>query len=403
MTFFRTLLVILTSPISLGRLDLPFSLLELITKVGLPFIGMIFLYILLMWLIRKLIAMSKFKDNVQKKTVQYSRLGLKILVFIGFSITVGNLLGSRVNYYISRFLNILNSPFFVSGNTQISVVTLLMLIPVFYLATWSGKASRKVLEKSVFDQLGFDEARRFSFGSITRYVVMILVFLFGLSIIGLDLSALGVLLGVLGIGLGFGLQSIVSNFFAGLIIISTRPIKEGDRVLVNGYDGIVHNIRLINTDIKTYENENIIIPNSHFVDQPVHNYSYMDRKVVVVNTVQVSYSTDLDQAVAILEDIGKRNPYRINGPDNVVRVLSFDDSGISLSLRSFIRDVSLKYISHSWTNLEIWREFKKEGIEIPFPQRDVHIKSMPGTEGSAIVSVEDLTEEEDKPRDPEKA
>ncbi len=377
MKFFQTLLEILTTPITLGKIELTFSLLEMITKVGLPFIGMIILYFILMWLIRKLVGMSRLIEETRVKTVQYIRLGLKILIIAGFLMTVGNLLGSRVNYYISRFLNILNSPFFVSGNTQISVVTLLMLIPVFYLATWSGKASRRLLEKSIFDQLGIDEARRFSFGSITRYVVMSLVFLFGLSIVGLDLSALGVLLGVLGIGLGFGLQGIVANFFAGLIIISSRPIKEGDRVLVNGYDGIVHNIRLISTDIKTLENENIIIPNSHFVDQAVHNYSYLDRKVVVVNKVQVSYNSDLDQALAILDSIGKRNPYRINGPDNVVRVLSFDDSGITVSLRTFIRDVSLKPMAHSWSNLEIWREFKKNGIEIPFPQMDVHVKSLP--------------------------
>ena len=379
MNFIKSLLVILTSPISLGKLELPFSFLELITKVGLPFIGMLILYFFIKWVIRKLVMMSRLKEENRAKVIQYSRWVLKILVAFGFLMTIGNLLGSRLNSYLSRFLNILNSPFFVSGNTQISVVTLLMLIPVFYLATWSGKASRKLLENSVFDQLGMDEARRFSFGSITRYVVMTLVFLFGLSVVGLDLSAMGVLLGVLGLGLGFGLQSIVSNFFAGLIIISTRPIKEGDRVLVNGYDGIVHNIRLVSTDIKTFENENIIIPNSQFVDQPVHNYSYADRKVVIVNNVQVSYHSDLEQVTEVLDGISRRNPYRINGPDNVIRVLSFDDSGISMSLRTMIRDVSLKQVSHSWTNMEIWRDFKKEGIEIPFPQMDVHVLSMPVT------------------------
>ena len=398
MTFLQSFREILTTPISLGTVDLPFSILQLITTVVLPFIGMVILYFSLMWLLRKLLSLSRLTEEVRKRIIHYSRLGLKILIIVGFLATVGHLLGSRVNYYISRFLNILNSPFFVSGNTQISVVTLLMLIPVFYLASWSGKASRTLLERSVFDQLGMDEARKFSFGSITRYVVMTMVFLFGLSVVGLDLSVLGVLLGVLGIGLGFGLQSIVSNFFAGLIIISSRPIKEGDRVLVNGYDGIVHNIRLVSTDIKTFENENIIIPNSHFVDQPVHNYSYSDRKIVIVNNVQVAYGSDLDRVLEILEEIGRRNPYRINGPDNVVRVLSFDDSGISMSLRTMIRDVSLKAAAHSWSNLEIWRTFKTHRIEIPFPQMDVHVKSMPGPqeEPEAVSG-----EAGDPPEDPE--
>lgn len=377
MDFFQPLWYFLTTHLTLGSVTLPFSILDLVTKIALPFVGMLFFYFTIMWLVKKSLSVSRLKEDVQKKIIHYSRFSLKILFFIGFLATIGNLLGSRVNFYISRFLNILNSPFFVSGNTQISVITLLMLIPVFYLSAWSGKAARKLLERSIFDQLGMDDARKFSFGSITRYVVMALVFLFGLSMVGLDLSILGVLLGVLGIGLGFGLQSIVSNFFAGLIIISTRPIKEGDRVLVNGYDGIVHNIRLISTDIKTFENENIIIPNSQFVDQAVHNYSYADRKYVIVNTVQVSYNADLEDVLSTLDGISKRNPYRINGPDNVVRVLSFDDSGISMSLRTMIRDVSLKAVSHSWTNLEIWRDFKKKGIEIPFPQMDVHVVSMP--------------------------
>jgi len=380
MGFFQTLVRILTQPISVGTLDLPFSILELITRVGLPLLGMIIGYMALMWAVRKIFALTRITKEHRDTALHYVRLGLKFIVIIGLTASVGNLLGSRVNYYFSRFLFVLNEPFFVSGKTRISVVTLLMLIPVFYLASWSGKTSRKVLESSVFDQFGLDDARKFSFGSLIRYVVMTIVFLLGMSIVGLDLSALSVILGVLGIGLGFGLQGIVANFFAGLIIISTRPIKEGDRVLVNGCDGIVHNIRLISTDIRTFENENIIIPNSHFVENAVHNYSYTDRKIVIVNKVQVSYGTDLEEAVVLLEEVGKKNPYRISGPDNVVRVLSFDDSGISMSLRTLVRDVSLKAAAHSWTNLEIWKAFRDKGIEIPFPQMDVHVKSMPAGE-----------------------
>ena len=380
MSLLQTLLEILTTPISLGKLNLPFSILELILKVALPLVGMLILYFTVKWLIRKTVQMSRLREEIREKIIRYTRMALKILLVSGFILTVGNLLGSRVNSYLSRFLNILNSPFFVSGNTQISVVTLLMMIPVFYLSSWSGKASRKFLERSVFEQLGMDEARKFSFGSISRYIVMSMVFLFGLSVVGLDLSIFSVVLGVLGIGLGFGLQSIVSNFFAGLIIISSRPIKEGDRVLVNGYDGIVHNIRLVNTDIRTFENENIIIPNSQFVDQAVHNYSYADRKIVIVNTVQVAYSSDLEKVVEYLEKISRENPYRVNGPDNAVRILSFDDSGISISLRTMIRDVSLKAVASSWTNMEIWRSFKLNGVEIPFPQMDVRVISLPRDE-----------------------
>jgi potassium-dependent mechanosensitive channel len=378
MDFFRTLIAILTQNISVGNVVLPFSILGLVSRVVLPFIGMVLTYYLLLWGTRKILSLTKLKDEISARVLKYVRLVLKLLVLGGLAASVGSLLEKEIYYWFSRFLNVLNQPFFISGNTRISVVTLLMLIPVFYLASWSGKYARRLLDSSLFTQFGMDEAKRFSIGSMTRYLVMILVFLFGLSIVGIDLSALSVILGVMGLGIGFGLQSIVANFFAGIIIISTRPIKEGDRVLVSGYDGIVQNIRFISTDIKTFQNENIIIPNSFFVDNAVHNYSYTDKKVVIVNEVGVSYSSDLERVRVVLEEINERNPYKLQGPENVVRILSFGDNGINVALRSLVKDVSFKADAFSWTNLEIWKAFKKEGIVIPFPQRVVHVASMPG-------------------------
>ena len=224
------ILDILTQDITLGPLNLPFSILGLVTRLVLPFLGMIVLYKIILWGMRKILGLTKLKDEIKATVLKYIRYILKLLVVAGLVLSVGNLLGNQVSFWVSGFLNFLNKPFFVSGNTRISIVTLLMLIPVFYMASWSGKYARRLLESSLFEKFGMDEARRFSIGNLSRYFVMILVFLFGMSMVGIDFSALGVLLGVLGIGLGFGLQGIVGNFFAGMIIITTRPIKEGDRV-----------------------------------------------------------------------------------------------------------------------------------------------------------------------------
>ncbi|MDC7239537.1 MAG: mechanosensitive ion channel [Spirochaetales bacterium] len=375
MEYFRTFIEILTRDIQIGTVALPFSILGLITRVVLPFAAMLLGYYLLRWGIKKILSLTKLKEETSLKVQRYTKLVLKVLVLAGLIASIGSLLEKEIYYWISRFIGVLNQPFFVSGNTRVSVVTLLMLIPVFYAASWAGKYARKMLDSSLFDQFGLDEAKKFSIGSLTRYLVMSLVFLFGLSVVGIDLSALSVILGVLGIGLGFGLQGIVSNFFAGLIIISTRPIKEGDRVSVNGFDGIVQNIRFISTDIKTFENENVIIPNSHFTDNAVHNFSYTDRKVVIINEIGVSYDADLEQVQSILEEINRRNPWRHEGPENVVRVLGFGDSSINLALRTLVKDLSFKIDAFSWTNMEIWKTFKTEGVEIPFPQRVVHIQS----------------------------
>lgn len=376
MEVFGIFLDFITQYISIGPVELPFSILDLVLRFVLPVLGMVISYIIILWTVKRFVFRSKLSDDLKNKIIRYLRIILKLLILIGSVAAIGNLLGSQVSYWFGRFLNILNEPFFVSGKTRISVITLVMLLPVFYISSWSGKYVRRILDSSLFEQFGLDEAKRFSIGSLARYFVMILVFLFGLSIVGIDLSALSVILGVLGLGLGFGLQSIVSNFFAGLIIISTRPIKEGDRVLVNGYDGIVQNIRFISTDIKTFENQNIILPNSYFVDNAVHNYSYTDRKVVIVNEVGVSYNADLEEVQEILKEINDRNPYRSAGPENVIRILSFGDNGINVALRTMVRDVASKADAFSWTNMEIWKQFKVRGVEIPFPQRDVHIKSM---------------------------
>ena len=167
---------------------------------------------------------------------------------------------------------------------------------------------------------------------------------------------------------------MVSNFFSGLVIILTRPIKEGDRILVGNLDGTVVHIRLLSTIINTVTDETIIIPNSQLVNNSVHNYSYDSRRIIIICEVSVSYGTDLDKAIGILEGVGRDNPYRPTSNIPEVRVETFGDSGIKMALLSGINDVSEKYRAKSWINLEIWRRFRDNGIQIPFPQVDVHIK-----------------------------
>jgi small-conductance mechanosensitive channel len=169
----------------------------------------------------------------------------------------------------------------------------------------------RLTARAVLSRMAIDHARRFSASNLLRYAFLVLFILIGLSFIGIDLSSLVVLFGVLGIGVGFGLQNVIANFFAGLVIFVSRPIKVGDRILVNGFEGDVVQIRLIAS---------------------------------VINTV------------ANLEPL--------------VLFRSFDASGITCDLRTWINLASDKMVAHSWQNLEIWRELKHAGIVIPFPQLD---------------------------------
>jgi potassium-dependent mechanosensitive channel len=247
-----------------------------------------------------------------------------------------------------------------------------------------------MMSNAFLKRIGIDEAKQFSLANLLRYTVMIIVLLIGLSIIGINLSALTVIFGVLGLGLGFGLQNVVANFFAGVIIIITRPIKEGDFVIVEEREGTVVQIRVISTVINTLLNETIIVPNSQLVSSTVYNNTYDDRSVVIRNNIGVSYRSDLDLVMEVLASVSGNCPFRRQDKDPVVRLKEFGNSSINFALFTWIVDVRDKFAAHHWINVELWRAFHRKGVEIPFPQLDLHIKggnaanSVGGTAGNGL-------------------
>ncbi len=373
--FIAILKRIFLTPINIGELEFPFSLLGLLLELVLPFILVIVVYKTLNLGLGKLLARTPWKEETRVKIQRWIRLIFRFLVLVALVSLGLRLLGAEISKYGSFLQSVINTPLIDSGGTKISLLTLLLLIPVFYLSGKAGHLTRSFTDQYLFNRVGLDESKKFSLSSLIRYTVMILTTMIGLSVIGIDLSALTVMFGVLGIGLGFGLQNIVANVFAGIVIIFTRPIKEGDRILVDPYEGTVVSIRLLSTVINTISYETIIVPNRHLTDNTVYNYSYDDRRIILRNPVQVSYETDLDQAIEVMVGVGLQNPYGLKVPEPDVRVDSFDDSGITLILLTWLNDVADKYSAHSWNNLEIWRRFKDEGIEIPFPQRDLHLRT----------------------------
>ena len=359
---------------TIGDTTMPFSIFEFIFTFALPLIILFAVYRLILYLIKRLLNKSKLETETKEKIQKGIKLFLRLVYLVIFFSLAGRLFGARMFTYINSIYSIISEPFFESGSTRISIITLVLAIPVFYFASWISRVTRSFIDNNLLGRIALDESRKFSISNLLRYLIMALAILVGLSIIGINLSSLAVIFGVLGIGVGFGLQSVVENFFAGLIIIISRPIKEGDRILASGFDGTVIHIRLINTIINTLTNETLIIPNSKLINNSVHNYSYQERKIIILNSVQVSYKADLDKALEVITEVGFKNPYALTDPAPEARVDSFDDSGITLSLWTWIKDVTFKLKAHSWANLEIWREFKKEEVEIPFPQVDVHMK-----------------------------
>ncbi len=379
MEIWERISVIFTNPIRLGQIEFPFNLLSFIFLFLLPVIVLLVLVKLINLGLRTIVNRGSLREEIQIRILRWIRIIFRLISLIVIIILFGRMFGAQMGIYLNMFLSALNVPLIEAGATKITFVTILMTIPVFYLASWIGKITKAFMDQSILRNLGLDESKKFSIGAMTRYGMMIIVLLIGLSIIGIDLSSLAVLFGVLGIGLGFGLQNTVANFFAGINIIFTQPVKEGDRILVNDIEGTVVQIRLLSTVIGTLTHEIIIIPNSRIIDNPVHNYSYNDRQIIIHNMIQVSYDSDPEEALIVLRNIGNENPFKMEGTEVDSRLVSFDDSGISLKLLVWIRDVSEKYNALHWNNLEIWRRFKEKGISIPFPQMDVYIKN-PGNQ-----------------------
>lgn len=363
---------VLNRTITIGPFSLPFTPLELLIRLLIPLLictlGALTVNILTRRITARFLEDQSKRIRIRRRVRRITRI-LVLLIIAG---ALASLLGIQVYSALARLLTILAAPFYSSGSTKISVITLILILPVVLLASWAGRLVRRGVETGTLTRFGLDAEQSFSIGRLIRYSAMSLVFLIGLSIIGIDLSAIGVLFGVLGIGIGFGLQFLVADFFAGISLIGMGHIKEGDRISIDGRDGIIRHIRLMNTELSTFENETVIIPNSRLTGGVIHNYSYKDRRVIIVNRVDVSYDSNLEQVIAVLEELAAANPWLQSGSEIIVRVIAFADSGITMELRTWIRDVSHRADAAGWTNLEIWRAFKSAGIEIPFPQRVIH-------------------------------
>ena len=356
---------------------LDLTLLGIILKLLIPLFLTFVLYKIIKSLILKWIKKSSFSDSAKDKTSKYVKIFLRISVFILYFMITGKVLGAQVSKYTKIIINVINQPFFVSGSTEISVVTILMMIPVFYFASWVGKITYKLIDTSITDNHAITDERKFTFANLVKYGITVVAGLVGLSIIGIDLSSIAVIFGVLGLGLGFGLQSIIANFFAGILIIISRPVKVGDLITMGENRGFITKINTISTVVTTLWNETLIIPNSMLISDVIFNDSYSDKSIIIKNPISVSYKTNLDVAKDVLIGIGENNPFIKQGTFPEVRLKEFGDSGITLTLYITVSDVSDRNAAISWNNFEIWREFKKYKIEIPYPQMDLHIKESP--------------------------
>ncbi len=278
--------------------------------------------------------------------------------------------------FIGHLRSLWNLPLYTSGEATITLGTVVYLavvvIALFYV---TGKIKNWVVER-LLSGSHVDVGVRHAVGAIVRYVVVSLGLIVILQTAGINLSTLTVLFGALGVGVGFGLQSITNNFVSGIILLLERPIKVGDRIEVGEVHGDVVNISPRATTIVTNDNIAIIVPNADFISSKVVNWSYTNRDVRFNFPVGVSYSSDPEQVRIILLDVARAHPGVLKEPPPTVLFHEFGESSLNFILRVWTREfATIPGVLRSELNLAISRAFKERGIEIPFPQRDLHIRS----------------------------
>lgn len=264
------------------------------------------------------------------------------------------------------------------GNVRISLlatVQLLLLMGVVLVAAiWlAGIVDRRVSQMPYLSP-----GAAVGFSKISRFLLVTVALLVVLNLVGIDLTAITVFGGALGVGLGFGLQRIASNFISGFILVFDRSIRPGDVISIGSKFGWVEALNARYVVVRNRDGVETLIPNENLITSEVINWSYSDRNVRLKIPVSVSYKDDVERAMATILEIARAHPRVLSEPEPSCRLTEFGDHGIHLEARVWVLDPEAGFGGvRSDINLEIWRRFKQEGITIPFPQQDLYIKQMP--------------------------
>lgn len=262
---------------------------------------------------------------------------------------------------------------FQVGSIHISIIDIFLAIAVFLAAMAGTRFLQRQLTERVWERTNLPVGIRHSLNAGFGYVGVIVAALLSISVTGIDLSNLALVISALSVGIGFGLQNVVNNFISGLILLVERPIKVGDWVRVGSDEGIVKRIQFRATELETWQRASVIIPNAEIISTSVTNLTHRDRYGRVEIGVGVAYGSDVKKVREILLDIAEKNNRVSDDPAPAVVFRDFGASSLDFELRCFTSDVMRRLGVASDLRFEIERRLREEGIEIPFPQRVVHL------------------------------
>jgi small-conductance mechanosensitive channel len=272
---------------------------------------------------------------------------------------------------VASFLDSLN---ITIGKQRISLLLVLQgalsVLITLLLALWLGR----FLETRLMAANTVNVSLRVMLSKLSQALLIFAAVMVVMPAVGIDLTLLSVFGGMLGVGIGFGLQKIASNYISGFIILMDRSVNIGDFVTIDQHTGQLTKMTARYVVVRSLTGQEALIPNETIIASTVINHSYTDPRVRVALPIQVSYGSDLDTAMRIMEDAAQHQPRVLKDPKPGALILQFADSGIDLELGVWIEDPQEGTLAlRSDIYLEIWREFKIHHVEIPFPQREVRI------------------------------
>ena len=276
---------------------------------------------------------------------------------------------------LTTFREILHYQLFSVNQTPVTLLSFFVFALVIVMIYLVAQGLQRLLHKRILSRLDLSSGTQYTLIRISQYLLWVIGAIIAFQFIGIDLSGLAVIFGFLSVGIGFGLQNLTSNFISGIILLFEQHIKVGDRVTVSDTEGDVAEINIRSTTIRSLNNVAIVVPNSEFISSTVINWSHGDPKTRLEIDVGVSYGSDLETVIGSLLAAAREHPEVLLEPTPNVWFMGFGDSAWNMRLLVWVRSPKGRRQIQSDINCAIVRKFRENGVEIPFPQRDLHVRS----------------------------